>query len=240
MLSALSDGKENTMKPFTRPRIKICCISSIEEAQLAIRYGASALGLVSAMPSGPGVIAEHQITEIADIIPPSIASFLLTSSQDVETIIEQQHRCHVNTLQLVDTLPEGSHRLLRAALPGITFVQVIHVRGLEALEEARAVAPFVNAILLDSGNPDLAVKELGGTGRVHDWVISKKIREALDIPIYLAGGLNAENVRNAIRQVGPFGLDLCSSVRTNGHLDEEKLAHIFEQVNAPIDRIGKI
>ena len=223
------------MKPLTRPRVKICCISSIEEAWLAIRYGASALGLVSAMPSGPGVITEDQITKIADIIPPGIASFLLTSSQDVETIIEEQRRCHVNTLQLVDALPEGSHRRLRAALPGIALVQVIHVRGLESLEEARAVAPFVNAILLDSGNPDLAVKELGGTGRVHDWIVSQKIRAALDIPMYLAGGLKAENVQNAIRQVGPFGLDLCSSVRTNGQLDEEKLARFFECVNALID-----
>lgn len=218
------------MEPFPRPRVKICCIRSIEEAELAIRYGASALGLVSAMPSGPGVIAEEQIVEIADRIPPGIASFLLTSSQDVESIIEQQHRCHVNTLQFVDKLPEGSHRRLHAALPGVALVQVIHVRGLEAIEEARAVAPSVHAILLDSGNPDLAVKELGGTGRVHDWAVSQKIREVLDIPVYLAGGLTAENVRTAIRQVGPFGLDLCSGVRTNGHLDEEKLAHFFTQV----------
>lgn len=218
------------MEPFPRPRVKICCIRSIEEAELAIRYGASALGLVSAMPSGPGVIAEEQIVEIADRIPPGVASFLLTSSQDVESIIEQQRRCHVNTLQFVDKLPEGSHRRLRAALPGVALVQVIHVRGLEAIEEARAVAPSVHAILLDSGNPDLAVKELGGTGRVHDWAVSQKIREVLDIPVYLAGGLTAENVRIAIRQVGPFGLDLCSGVRTNGHLDEEKLAHFFTQV----------
>jgi phosphoribosylanthranilate isomerase len=219
------------MGPPSRTRVKICCISSIAEAQLAIRYGASALGLVSAMPSGPGVIAERQITEIADSLPPGIASFLLTSSQDVETIIEQQRHCHVNTLQLVDNLPAGSHHLLRAALPGIALVQVIHVRGLEALEEARAVAPFVNAILLDSGNPALAVKELGGTGRVHDWTVSRVIREALDIPIYLAGGLHAGNVQDAIRQVGPFGLDLCSGVRSNGHLDEGKLALFFEHVS---------
>ena len=223
------------MEPFTRPRVKICCISSIEEARLAIRYGASALGLVSAMPSGPGVIAEQQIMEIADSLPPGVASFLLTSSQDVDTIIEQQRRCHVNTLQLVDSLPAGSHRWLRAALPGIALVQVIHVRGLEALVEARAVAPYVNAVLLDSGNPGLAVKELGGTGRVHDWAVSRAIRETLDIPIYLAGGLNTDNVQNAIRQVGPFGLDLCSGVRTDGHLDEEKLARFFERVNAQTD-----
>lgn len=223
------------MNPFPRPRIKICCISSREEAQLAIRYGASALGFVSAMPSGPGVIPEEHIPEITNSVPPGVASFLLTSSQDVETIIEQQRRCCVNTLQLVDTLPEGSHHRLRVALPGIALVQVIHVRGLEAIEEARAVAPFVHALLLDSGNPSLAVKELGGTGRVHNWAISQRIRETVNIPIYLAGGLTANNVQQALSQVGPFGLDLCSSVRTDGHLDEAKLAHFFEQVHLSVD-----
>ncbi len=219
------------MEAVTRPRVKICCIGNVEEARMAIRYGAAALGLVSAMPSGPGVIAEARIAEIARIVPPRVASFLLTSSQDAEAIIGQQRRCGVNTLQLVDSLSEGSYTRLRAALPGIGLVQVIHVRGMEAVAEARTVAPYVDAVLLDSGNPGLAIKELGGTGRVHDWSVSRAIREALDIPAYLAGGLNAENVQEAIRQVGPFGLDLCSGVRTDGHLDEEKLAHFFEQAH---------
>jgi phosphoribosylanthranilate isomerase len=194
-----------------------------------IGFTFAALELVSAMPSGPGVIAEAQIAEIARAIPPGVASFLLTSSQDAEEIVGQQRRCGVNTLQLVDSLPEGSYARLRAALPGIGLVQVIHVRGMEALAEARAVAPYVDAVLLDSGNPTLAIKELGGTGRVHDWSVSRAIREALETPVYLAGGLNAQNVQEAIRQVGPFGLDLCSGVRTNGRLDEEKLARFFER-----------
>ncbi len=217
------------MEAVARPRVKICCIGDVEEARVAIRYGAAALGLVSAMPSGPGVIEEERIAEIARVIPPGVASFLLTSSQDEEIIIGQRRRCGVNTLQLVDSLPEGSYVRLRE--PGIGLVQVIHVRGPESLAEARAIAPYVDAVLLDSGNPSLAVKELGGTGRVHDWNVSRKIRETLDIPVYLAGGLNAGNVQEAIRQVGPFGLDLCSGVRTNGRLDEVKLARFFEQVN---------
>ncbi len=218
------------MEPTKKPRVKICCISSKAEARLAIQYGASALGLVSEMPSGPGVIEEELIAEIADTIPPGVASFLLTSKLDVEAIIAQQRRCRTNTLQLVDRLPEGSQRRLREALPGIALVQVIHVRGPESLIEAREVAPFVHALLLDSGNPTLPVKELGGTGRVHDWSISRAIREAVDVPVYLAGGLNAENVALAIQQVGPFGLDLCSSVRTDGRLDERKLALLMERV----------
>jgi phosphoribosylanthranilate isomerase len=220
------------MKATRRPRIKICCIASVEEAALAIDFGASAVGLVSAMPSGPGPISEERIAEIAATIPPPISSFLLTSRQDVDSIIAQQRRCRTNCIQLCDRLLTGSHRDLKSALPGISIVQVIHVTGPESVQEAIAVAPLVDAILLDSGNQSLTVKELGGTGRVHDWSLSQQIRERLSIPIFLAGGLTASNVRHAIEEVGPFGLDLCSGVRTDGKLDRGKVGHFFAAINA--------
>lgn len=213
---------------MTRPRIKICCIGSLAEAELAIRYGAAALGLVSSMPSGPGVIDESLIAEIASRVPPPIATFLLTSKQDVDSIIEQQRRLRANTIQIVDRLERGSYSDLRAALPGISLVQVIHVNGEESVEEAISLAPQVDAILLDSGNQALAVKELGGTGRTHDWTLSRKIRDSVTVPIFLAGGLKSGNVAEAVRAVEPFGLDLCSGVRTDGRLDEMKLASFFE------------
>jgi len=215
------------MKPAIKPRIKICCIASIAEAWLAIEHGASALGLVSEMPSGPGVISEDLIAEIAAKIPPAIGSFLLTSKQDVGSIVQQQRRLGVNTIQICDRLPTGDHRDLRDALPGISLVQVIHVNGPESVAEAGAVAPFVNAILLDSGNQSLPLKELGGTGRTHDWTLSRRIRESVQVPLFLAGGLNGSNVVDAVRQVGPFGLDVCSGVRTNGELDDAKLKAFF-------------
>ncbi len=211
-----------------KPRVKICCISSVAEAELAIRYGASALGLVSAMPSGPGVIDEGLIAEIAAYVPPPIATFLLTSQQDADSIIEQHRRLRTNTLQIVDRLERGTYADLRAALPGIRLVQVIHVTGEESVDEALAIAPQVDALLLDSGNQTLAVKELGGTGRTHDWTISRRIRETVSKPIFLAGGLKPNNLAEAIREVRPFGLDLCSGVRTEGKLDEAKLARFFE------------
>lgn len=220
------------MHPILPPRIKVCCIASVEEAWAAIRAGASALGLVSSMPSGPGVISEALIAEIAAAVPPPIATFLLTCGQDTEHIIAQQRRCRTNTVQLCDRLTTGSYADLRRAMPGISLVQVIHVTGEESLEEALSVAPHVDALLLDSGNQSLAVKELGGTGRVHDWSISRRIREQVRIPLFLAGGLREHNVGEAIRQVGPFGLDLCSGVRTEGRLDEEKLARFVERVRA--------
>lgn len=212
------------------PRVKICCISSLAEAQLAIAHGAAALGLVSHMPSGPGVISEEMIADIAARVPPGVATFLLTSKQDVDAIIAQQRCCGTNTIQLCDHLLTGTHQDLRAALPGIKIVQVIHVTGEQSLREAEEVAPFVDAILLDSGNQKLAVKELGGTGRTHDWSISRKIRERINVPIFLAGGLKPENVAAAIAQVTPFGLDICSGVRTNGHLDAAKLRQFFINV----------
>jgi phosphoribosylanthranilate isomerase len=197
---------------------------------MAIDLGASALGLVSEMPSGPGVIAEELIREIASIVPPAVSSFLLTCKQDVEAIVAQQRRCGTNTLQLCDRLEAGSYEDLRLALPGISLVQVIHVSGPEALAEALRVAPHVDAILLDSGNQSLPVKELGGTGRTHDWTISRQIREQVDVPLFLAGGLKPENVREAIERVKPFGIDVCSGVRTNGKLDQKKLSDLFKAV----------
>jgi phosphoribosylanthranilate isomerase len=182
------------------------------------------------MPSGPGVIEEGLIAEIAATIPPGVASFLLTSETDVDAIVEQQRRTQVNTLQLVDALPPGAHKRLREALPGIALVQVIHVLGEKSIAEAREAAPHVNAILLDSGNPGLPVKLLGGTGRVHDWEISLKIRESVECPVFLAGGLAPGNAGEAIRRVGPYGLDVCSGVRTNGQLDPIKLRDFFSEV----------
>ena len=189
---------------------------------MAIDAGASALGLVSEMPSGPGVISEQEIAAITAKLPPGISSFLLTSKQDVDEIIAQQRRCRPNTLQLVDRLTQGTHADLRAALPGISLVQVIHVTGPEALDEALAVAPAVDALLLDSGKPNAAIKELGGTGRVHNWEISREIVAQAPCAVFLAGGLRPGNVAEAIRAVRPYGVDLCSGVRTAGALDERK------------------
>jgi phosphoribosylanthranilate isomerase len=213
-------------------RIKVCCVASVEEARLAVRYGASALGLVSAMPSGPGPIPEERIAEVAPTVPPGVATFLLTCAQDPATIIAQQRRTRVNTLQLCDAVDLHSLAHIREALAGIAIVQVIHVRGPESIDEALAVAPHVNALLLDSGNPSLAVKELGGTGRVHDWTISRRIVESAGGPVFLAGGLTESNVGEAIRHVRPYGVDLCSGIRTDGRLDEARLAAFVRAVRS--------
>lgn len=198
---------------------------------LAIKYGASALGLVSEMPSGPGVIDDDSIAEIASMIPPPIATFLLTSKQNADDIVIQHTKTRTNTLQLVDHLPQSELIKLKEKLPEIKLVQVIHVLDEQSIEEADSVQNYVDALLLDSGNPKLKVKELGGTGRIHNWEISRKIVNAVKIPVFLAGGLNPKNVREAMETVQPYGLDICSGVRINGNLDEMKLNLFFKEVN---------
>lgn len=210
-----------------KPRIKICCISSQEEAALAIKYGASALGLVGHMPSGPGVISDELILSIAQNIPPGVSSFLLTSKTKADDIIAHHQKVQTSTIQIVDALEEGTYLFIKQKIPAIKTVQVIHVVDENSVEEAIRISEQVDALLLDSGNPNLAVKELGGTGRTHNWQLSKQIVAQSKVPVFLAGGLNVANVKEAIETVQPFGLDLCSSVRTNGKLDAVKLEAFF-------------
>lgn len=212
-------------------KVKICCISSLQEAELAIELGASAIGLVSEMPSGPGVISENLISEIASSVPKNIDTFLLTSKQSSKEIVEQLKRCKTNTVQIVDNLVSGSYSIIRNEIPKIKIVQVLHVQNEKSIEDALKIENYVDAILLDSGNQNLEIKELGGTGKTHNWEISKAIVEQIKIPLYLAGGLNSQNIIEAITTVKPYGVDLCSSVRTNGKLDKQKLTEFFKTLN---------
>lgn len=214
-----------------RPRVKICCIASEEEAKLAIAFGASALGLVAAMPSGPGPIADELIWRIARAVPPPVATFLLTCETRAGAIVAHHLRTQTSALQLVDAPEPGAVAAIRLVEPALKVVQVVHVRGERSVDEALAAAGEADALLLDSGNPALAVKELGGTGRVHDWRLSRRIVERSPVPVFLAGGLNPGNVRAAVEQVGPFAVDVCSGVRSNGCLDERKLDEFFREVD---------
>lgn len=214
------------------PRLKVCCIASLEEAALAVAHGASAIGLVSAMPSGPGVVADDVIREVAVWARGRARSFLLTSRTDPDAIAEQVRELQPDTVQLVDALPDGAHAALRRAARGVQLVQVIHVRSEADVDVALRIAPLVDELLLDSGNPALAVKQLGGTGRTHDWALSARIVRESPVPVWLAGGLRAENAAAAIATVRPHGLDVCSGVRRDGKLDAVRLSALVAAMRA--------
>lgn len=219
------------MKSKIQPHVKICCISSQAEAQLAIDCGASALGLVGPMPSGPGIIDNQQIKDIASAVPPPISTFLLTSETNAADIINHYEKVNTSVIQMVDALTDNGYVQIKQSFPHVKLVQVIHVMDKSSIEQAQQAAQFVDAILLDSGNPGLSIKELGGTGRTHDWQLSKMIKEKINIPLFLAGGIGPDNVIDAIRTVQPFGIDLCSSVRTNNQLDATKLKALFTAIS---------
>ena len=208
-------------------KVKICCISSIEEARLAVAYGPAAIGLVGRMPSGPGIITDELIHAIAKTVPPPTHTFLLTSETTTDNIIEHHKKVNTTTIQIVDALSGREYHKIREAIPNVQLVQVIHVLDEGSIKEAIEISEFVDAILLDSGNPNLPTKVLGGTGKTHNWDLSKKIREEISLPVFLAGGINKDNIKKAIEHVQPYGIDLCSSVRTNGQLDESKLEALF-------------
>jgi phosphoribosylanthranilate isomerase len=196
-----------------------------KEAEMAIAAGADALGLVAEMPSGPGPIADELIAEIAAKVPPPVATFLLTARTSAKEIAAHLGIAGTNTVQVVSHIDPAEHELLAALRPATRRVQVIHIENEDALSLIPEYAPRVHAFLLDSGRP--AAAELGGTGRVHDWAVSAEFVRRSPIPVFLAGGLNPGNAARAIAEVKPFGLDLCSGVRTNGKLDAEKLHAFF-------------
>ena len=206
-----------------RTRIKICCIASPAEAAMAVECGADALGLVGRMPSGPGPIDDELIARIARGVPAAVETFLLTAETVAEAITDHARRAGTTAVQVVSPIaPRESQRLARL-LPATRRVQVIHVEDAGALGLVDAYSPFVDAFLLDSGRPGLAVPELGGTGRVHDWNLSAEFVRRSPRPVFLAGGLNAGNVAQAVRNVRPYGVDVCSSLRVAGALDRARL-----------------
>lgn len=211
-------------------QVKICCIRSPEEARLALSYGAAAVGMVSEMPTGPGELPESAIRAIVDSVPRTTGTFLLTAVRDVSRLVEKARSCGVNTLQLWDSLAPDEYARLRAEIPGVSIVQAIHVVGPSVVDRAREAARRADALVLDSSNPEVPYRWERQSGQAHDWEISREIVESVDCPVLLSGGLTSENVEYAARTVRPYGVDVCTGVRTDGALDRRKVTSFFEAI----------
>lgn len=205
-----------------RPRIKICCMASVEEAALCAELGVDLVGLVGPMPSGAGIVSPQKCRQISDHAAAWLTPVLLTSSETAQDIRTDAEDANVRAVQLVRHVDPSVHRELAMTIPHVRRFQVIHVEDGSALDLIDSYAGLADAFLLDSGRPSVA--ELGGTGRVHDWEISAEFVRRSPLPVFLAGGLKPENAIEALRMVRPFGLDICSGVRTpTDTLDPDKL-----------------
>ncbi len=198
-----------------RPHIKICCISSVEEARLASGAGAHLLGLVGPMPSGPGVLTLDAARAIAAHDHRPARPILLTASDTAADIARDAATVGVSSVQVVRHIAVQEARTLGES--GLDYVQVIHVEGPDSVDLVDTYAEHCSAFLLDSGRP--AAGFLGGTGAVHDWSLSAGFVRRSPRPVWLAGGLTPENVGAAIETVRPDGLDICSGLRREGRLD---------------------
>jgi phosphoribosylanthranilate isomerase len=176
------------------------------------------------MPSGPGPIDDAAIAEIAAAVPPPVAAVLLTAETDATAIADHVVRTRPTVVQVVSHVEAAVLARLKRLIPSTRLLQVVHVEDASAIERARAYAVHADALLLDSGRPSAAVAELGGTGRTHDWTLSRRIVDAVDRPVFLAGGIRPEIVAEAIAAVRPFGIDLCSGIREGLRLDPVRLA----------------
>jgi phosphoribosylanthranilate isomerase len=215
-----------------RTRVKICCVETLAEARVAMRAGADAIGLVGEMPDGPGQIPDETIGEIAGQSWPGVSTVLLTRRTDPDAVTAHVWATGADTVQLVAGGDQAAWAALRRHCPWVKVVQVVHVTGARAEAVARDVAPFVDALLLDSGRPDGPAPSLGGTGRTHDWAVSRRIVEAVGVPVILAGGLTPANVGRAVARVGPWGVDVCTGVRSGGALDPDRVRAFIDAVAA--------
>ena len=217
---------------MTRVRVKVCCISSVAELRIAVDAGADAVGLVGAMPSGPGVLTDDQISALVPDVPPPVTPFLLTSETTAGGIAEHAARTGALTVQIVSETDPSEIARLAAVAPALRRVQVIHVDDASIVARAAEYAPYVHAFLLDSGRPNAPTPQLGGTGRTHDWSLSAELIRTSTRPVFLAGGLTPDNVADAVAAVQPFGVDLCSGVRSGDALDADKLSAFMRAVRA--------
>lgn len=213
-----------------RTRVKICCIASHEEAQLAVQAGADAVGFVAVKPSSPRSIENRTIAAIAAAIPPRIATCLSTSESTAAGVARHVATAGTSTVQIVSHLDVTESQQLPGLLPTTRRVQVVHVENESALDLIDRYAPHVHAFLLDSGRPNQPTPTYGGTGRTHDWSVSAKLVRRSPRPVFLAGGLSPANVGEAMKIVRPFGVDLCSGVRVGGRLDRDKLEAFMDAV----------
>lgn len=215
---------------MARTRVKICCIRSVDEARMAVDAGADAVGFVAQRPPSPRTIDDEAIAAIIPTVSPPLSTFLLTSERTAEAISAHVRATRPDTVQILPHLDARESAKLAELEPHVRRVQVIHVEGREALDLIPVYTPYVHGFLLDSGRPNAAIPYYGGTGRAHDWAISAAFVQDSQLPVFLAGGLSSANVAMAIRQVRPFGVDLCTGVRTDGLLDRDKLADFMRAV----------
>jgi phosphoribosylanthranilate isomerase len=213
-------------------RIQIAGVSSLEEALFCESIGVEALGFTVRLPTGVhDGLTEAKARSIVAALPPFVTAAAITYVGAAREAVELCRYLGVAALQLHGEFPTHDIAVIRAALPHLKIIRAVHVTGDEARARARSLERHVDALILDTFDPDTG--RGGATGKTHDWNLSRALVEASRVPVILAGGLNAANVAEAIRLVRPWAVDVHTGVEdADGRRSFEKLRAFVAAVRA--------
>lgn len=202
-------------------RVKVCGISRVEDALAAAEAGADAVGCLVGLEHGsPDRVEPATARAVFSVLPPFVSKVLVTHRIKLGEVSDLVRETGATVVQLHGDFPLVAIPALREAVPYVSIVKCVHVTGEDSVAAARAAARVADAVLLDTK----VRGRIGGTGKTHDWSISARIVEASSKPVILAGGLNPDNVADAIARVRPYGVDANSGTRgTGGSKDHAKL-----------------
>ena len=198
--------------------------------QCAVDAGCDALGFIMGVTHrSSDVVTPAEAAKLIRRLPPFIEPVAVTHLQETEDLIRLVKDSRCTTLQIQDTIEPSEIDVIRDALPYAKIVKAVHVTGESAIAMGKRYEPYADALILDTRTGD----QIGGTGIPHDWNISATIVATSAIPVILAGGLTPENVREAIRKVRPYGVDVHTGVKKDGVRNPDRtLAFAREARNA--------
>ncbi|MFA5384974.1 MAG: phosphoribosylanthranilate isomerase [Eubacteriales bacterium] len=202
-------------------KIKICGINNFEDLQSCIKAGADALGFLVGLthPAEDKLEDIRLAKSLIDRIPPFVSTVMVTHLTNEGEIVNLARCMGTTSVQINDYTEPSVLKKVCDGLKDIKIIKSVHVTGSDAIELTKAYLPFADAILLDSREGP----RIGGTGKTHDWEISRKIVQESNKPVILAGGLNPGNVYEAVKKVQPFAVDVNSGVETNFRKDPAKI-----------------
>ena len=202
------------MANYGVPRVKICGITNLDDAHHAAAYGADALGFVF-YPGSPRFVDPDTARRIIAELPPLVTTVGLFVNEPSARIREMVDFCGLNTVQL-----HGDEEPDQCCYPPCRVIKALRMRG--DMQTSQFAAYTVSALLLDAFVPNT----FGGTGHRCDWEQAAIV--ASQHRVILAGGLNPDNVAEAVRQVRPYGVDVSSGVEEKpGQKDPEKVARFI-------------
>jgi phosphoribosylanthranilate isomerase len=206
-------------------RVKICGITRKEDLDAAAAAGADAVGFVVGAAASPRNLSLEKAEKLFRQVPPFVKSVLVTVPTSIIELAEACEKLNPDAVQ-IHGANLRSVALFREKLSATPLIGAVNANSADALEVAQVASKMFDAVLLDS----LADGQYGGTGIVHDWTLSKCIRKAVHpTPLILAGGLNPENVAEAVRVVQPYAVDVSSGVELQpGRKDNQKMTNFVK------------